>query len=115
MRTLATMLAMAFYVELTAAANVVDLNAPGALEALRVQSPKTYAKISAILATAEERPSSEIGEWIRAGFDASDVEAMPLWHVSDPPKLKLSFTLDRTRYTAVVVGRFRPVEPIPAK
>ena len=97
------------------AAQPVDLNAPGFLEALRVENPGHYAKVQAILAATEARPSSEIREWIRTRFDASDVDAAPLWHVSDPPKIKLSFTLDQTRYTALVVGRFPPIQLLPTK
>ena len=90
------------------AAQPVDLNAPGVLETLRAENPGHYAKVYAILTATEARPASEIREWISTRFDASDVDAAPLWHVSDPPKIKVSFTLDRTRYTAMVVGRFRP-------
>jgi hypothetical protein len=97
------------------AAQPVDLNAPGVLQALRVENPGHYAKVHAILAATEARPSSEIREWIRTRFDASDVDAAPLWHVSDPPKIKLSFTLDQTRYIAMVVGRFRPPQLVPTK
>ena len=97
------------------AAQPVDLNAPGVLDTLRAENPGHYAKVRAILAAAEARPSSAIREWISARFDASDVDAAPLWHVSDPPKIKLSFTLDQTRYTAMVVGRFGPPQLMQTK
>ena len=114
MRTIAFLI-FAAAAELALAAQTVDLNAPGALEAVRAESPWQHAKIVAILAGVQARPSSDVRTWMRTQFDASDVVATPLWHASDPPKMKLSFTLDRTRYTAMVVGRFPAAAPIPAR
>ena len=97
------------------AAQPVDLNAPGVLESLRTENPGRYAKIDAILATAEAYPASDIATWIRTEFDASDVQYAPLWHVSDPPIMSLSFALGGTRYTAAIVGRFPRPQFIPAR
>jgi hypothetical protein len=97
------------------AAQPIDLKAPGALESLRAENPSRYAKVRSILAAAEAYPSSEIDKWLRTDFDASDIQYAPLWHVSDPPKMRLSFALEGTRYTAVVVGRFPAPQFIPAR
>lgn len=94
--------------------NVVDLDAPGALQALRDARPAHYAKVQAILAMAVERPRAGVEKFIEARFDASDVE-MLLWRVSDPPKLRVGFTLDSTRYTADVVPALPPVRALPAR
>jgi len=71
-----------------------------------------------IILIAAAPPAFALGpirEWIQARFDVSDIDAAPLWHVRDPPKIRLSFTLDETRYTALVVGRFPRAQPVPAK
>lgn len=90
----------------------VDLNSPEALETLRDRRPEHYAKVQAILAIAVARPDLNLGTWIEAHFDASDVE-MLLWRVSDPPKLRVSFTLDNIRYTADVLPALQPARAVP--
>jgi hypothetical protein len=115
MRALLALVLAAGLASAAPAQQLVDLNAPGVLEALRIDNPAHYAKVRAILTATEERPSSQIREWMRTRFDASDIDAAPLWHVSDPPKIKLSFTLDKIRYTAMVVGRFTPAQAVPAR
>ena len=102
------------FVQAAIVTRTVDLNSPGALESLRDQRPTHYTKARAILAIAKARPASDLGRWIEARFDASDVELL-LWRVSDPPKLGVSFTLDDTRYTAYVVPVLPPVRAIPAR
>jgi hypothetical protein len=93
----------------------VDLDEPDVLDGLRANNPAHYAKVQAILVATREQPAYDLGDWMRTRFDASEVSAAPLWHVSDPPKIRLSFTLDKTRYTAMVVGRFRPAQAVPAR
>lgn len=92
----------------------VDLNDPGALESLRTDRPDHYARARAILAIVEARPAPDVARLIEARFDASDVELLQ-WQVSDPPKLRVSFTLDSTRYTAVVVPALEPARLMPAR
>jgi len=92
----------------------VDLNSPGALESLRAERPEHYAKARAILTIAETRLGPDVGRWIEVRFEASDVELLQ-WQVSDPPKLRVSFTLDATRYTAVVVPSLSPARPMSAR
>jgi hypothetical protein len=92
----------------------VDLNSPGVLESLRAERPEHYAKARAILTIAETRPTPDVGRWLEARFEASDVELLQ-WQVSDPPRLRVSFTLDATRYTGVVVPSLAPVRPMPAR
>jgi hypothetical protein len=92
----------------------IDLSSPGTLESLRAERPEHYAKARAILTIAETRVTPDVGRWIEARFDASDVELLQ-WQVSDPPKVRVSFTLDATRYTAVVVPSLSPARPLPAR
>lgn len=105
MRTLAALLFVAG--SAGAAGPAVDLNTPGVLESLRAANPAHYEKIRAIIALAEARPTGEFRDWLRANFEATEVADAPLWQVSNPPKRKLSFTLDDARYTATIVGRFQ--------
>ena len=98
-----------------AAGPPIDLNAPGVLESLREHNPAHYEKIQAIIVLAEARPAGQFREWMRSAFAATEVADAPLWQVSNPPKRKLSFTLDDTRYTATIVGRFTQARPIPIR
>jgi len=80
----------------------VDLNAPGAIESLARQNPDHYAKIERILADVARRPPETVPRWMNAEFGAQGVSFPRVLKTSDPPKRSLSFTLDATRYEAVV-------------
>ncbi len=92
----------------------IDLTDPGALRALRVERPEHYAKAQAILAIARAGRQPNVERWIAARFDASDVE-MIAWRVSYPAKLRVSFTLDTTRYSADVVPDLSPPRAVPLR
>ena len=93
----------------------IDLNAPGAIDALRTERPAHYDKVRAILSYAQTHPTQPTTRrLIEARFDAADVE-MRQWRVSDPPKLEVSFTLDTTRYVAEVIPNLAPARAIPAR
>jgi len=96
-----------------AVAATVDLNAPGALEQLRVDNPRHYERVAEVIHRAETRPVREVATWIRTALDPN-AEWGELWYVSYPPKARLAFTLDRTQYTIIVVDR-SPAKLIPAK
>ena len=82
----------------------VDLRDGGALERLRVDNPAHYAAIRQILAGLAEQPERAEGDWLQATFDAREVElSRLLLKTSYPPRQRLSFTLDTTRYTLHVV------------
>jgi hypothetical protein len=82
----------------------VDLRDPAALERLRETNPSHYAAIRQILAGLAEQPERVEGDWLQATFDARDVElSRLLLRTSDPPRQRLSFRLDDTRYTLHVV------------
>ena len=80
----------------------VDLDAPGALEALARNNPTHFAVIQRILAEAGARRDAEVPRWLRASFNAQSVIYQPIVLTSHPPKRRLSFTLDDTRYVAVI-------------
>ena len=80
----------------------VDLNAPGAIEALARDNPEHYAKIAKILQDVAQRPPEAVPRWMKSEFGAEQVAFPSLLKTSDPPKRSLAFTLDRTRYEVVV-------------
>ena len=80
----------------------VDLDAPGALEALVRNNPTHFVVIQRILNEAGARPDAEVPRWLRASFNAQSVIYQPIVLTSHPPKRRLSFTLDDTRYIAVI-------------
>ena len=81
----------------------VDLDAPGVLEALEQTNPAHYGIVRTILAEVFLRPDIEVPRWLRASFNAQGVDYRPIVLTSHPPKRRLSFTLDDTRYVAVIV------------
>jgi hypothetical protein len=84
----------------------VDLRAPQALENLKRDNPAHFAKIRQILAGLEEKPERVEGDWLRATFDAQDVDlSRMVVKTSYPPKQLLNFRLDQVRYTLYVVRR----------
>ena len=81
----------------------VDLNAPGALEAVARSNPDHYDKIRRILEGILRRPEASVPRWIEVNFDGRDVSYLPIVLTSHPPKRRLSFALDTTRYEAIIV------------
>lgn len=80
----------------------VDLNAPGALEKLRRVDPAHYAKVERILAEVQDLPSDSVPRWMRARFDAKQVDYGDFLLTSYPPQKRLAFSLDDTRYFGTV-------------
>jgi len=81
----------------------VDLNAPLAIEDLQTRNPEHYRKVTEILSRIESHPPGNVPQWLRVNFDAQDGAYGPALLVSLPPKRRLSFVLDGTRYEAFVV------------
>ena len=81
----------------------VDLDRPGALEALERSNPAHAAKVRLILEGVARTPDSDVPRWMRVAFDVRDVDYAPIVLTSHPAKRRLSFLLDGTRYAAVIV------------
>jgi hypothetical protein len=93
-------------------AAVVDLRDAAALERLREDNPAHHAAIRQILSGLAEQPGRAEGDWLQATFDARDVElSRLLLKTSFPPRQRLSFTLDATRYTLHLVRSDLVAEP----
>src|SRR5262245_48114134 len=91
----------------------IDLDGPGALEALQRDNPVHYQIIQQIMAGLFARPDADVPRWLRASFNADDVSYAPVLLATDPPKRRLAFVLDGTRYHSIVTlahikGMVRP-------
>lgn len=82
------------------ALRTVNLGASGTIEELRRNNPVHYEKVRQIMAGLPER--YDVEKWIRTSFNATNVQYTPLLLVTDPPKRRLSFTIDDTRYEALI-------------
>jgi hypothetical protein len=93
---------------------VVDLDKPGVLEALQQLNPTHYQKIRQIVTGILQQPDAAVPGWIRANFDARGVLYSQIEMTSYPPKRRLSFALDDTRYVVVVTltreGKITPLK-----
>ena len=93
---------------------VVDLDKPGALEALQQLNPMHYEKIQQIVTGILQQPDVAVPGWMRANFDARGVLYSQIEMTSYPPKRRLSFELDDTRYVVVVTltreGKITPLK-----
>ena len=81
---------------------VVDLGRPGVLEALARDNPDHYVKIERILTEVARQPPETVPRWMSAQFGAERVTFPALLKTSDPAQRSLAFTLDETRYEAVI-------------
>ena len=80
----------------------VDLDKPGALEALQQSNPTHFDKVCQIMSGVARQPDVKVPGWMLANFNARDVSYAPIEMTSFPPKRRLSFALDNTRYMVVV-------------
>ena len=96
-----------------ATAAMIDLNAPGALDGLKVRRPADYAKIMRIIAGVTQHPELDVARWISATFHAGNVSYLPLWLTSLPPQRRLSFCLGSASYGVVltITGNGARVSP----
>jgi hypothetical protein len=81
------------------------LDDQGALERLQHSNPRHYAIARRILAAANEICDASQGGPIPTKFDARDIACLrSLWLASNPPKRQLSFRIDDTVYSALVIA-----------
>jgi hypothetical protein len=116
----ALLLALALYATAPRAAEVnssqaVNLDTPGAMDALARDNPAHSAKIRQIMDGLQERRDVEVPAWIRTSFDAQEVLYTPMVRTSYPPKKRLSFTLDGIHYSATITLKNTPPVRVPVK
>jgi predicted dienelactone hydrolase len=112
---LALLAATCFVPAAASAGPTIDLNTPGALEALEQANPAHYAKVKLILHGVTRQRDADVPRWLRVGFDARDVNYAPIVLTSHPARRRLSFALDATRYEAVIVLTHLRGDIIPLK
>jgi len=93
----------------------VDLNKPDSLEALQRSNPTHYGKVRRILEGILQQRDAAVPHWIQTNFDARNVGYVPIFMTSFPPKRRLSFALDETRYEAVLTLTNFRAEIVPLK
>ncbi len=81
---------------------VIDLDAPHRMEALARENPKHYGMVLRMVAEARFQPPNQIPGWLKATFNADDVEYPLMLHTSYPAQRHLVFTLDGTRYAKFI-------------
>ena len=110
MKTLLAVVALVF----AGSALAIDLDQPGAFEALARENPAHYAKVEKILSEAPQRPFASVRGWIRTEFDAKDVDTSYLLKTSYPALARLTFMLDERQYTKII-RIDAPASAMPAK
>jgi hypothetical protein len=93
----------------------IDLNEPGALDRLARDIPDHYAKIRQILAEVDEIPEQSVSRWMKAQFKATEIAYSPVLLTSNPPKKRLSFTLETTHYEALLTLTQDGVQLLPVR
>lgn len=93
----------------------IDLNRPGALEALEHSNPQHHEKIREMMEGLVKQPESKVPGWLQVNFEARDVKYGPMLLTSHPPQKYLSFTLDETHYKATVTLAKERAQISPAK
>jgi hypothetical protein len=82
----------------------VDLDRPGAIEAVQRERPEHVGKIAQIRTLASRMPcfTEEFGRTLHVTLDARDASCGVMLMTSYPSKRRLSFTLGEARYVTVV-------------
>jgi hypothetical protein len=84
-----------------AAIPAIDLDQPGAIERVQRDNPAHYRAIQHILRTAPDMRPRVITGWIRTSYDPKAPPVL-LIKTSYPPRARLEFALDDTRYVTFV-------------
>lgn len=75
----------------------VDLDKPGALEALQRSNPRHFEKVRQIMSGVAQQADADVSGWMLANFNARAVRYAP--NAVSYPKRHLWFVLDDTRYS----------------
>jgi hypothetical protein len=101
----------------TTTRSAIDLDRPGALEALRERNPVEYRRIDGILrlATKMPCPGTDLPRMLKAEFGAEDAFCSLTVYTSYPARRRLTFSLEGTAYNSLVVIDDGQQGLIPAK
>jgi hypothetical protein len=114
-KLLIVVLSAFFTIQASAALLAVDLDQPGALEALKKNRPEHYAKVIEAMEQVQAVPYSPTGqrdlrlEFPKPGATGTQVET------SHPAKSRISIPVDDLEYRITVVYTKYPAKAIPAK
>jgi len=86
----------------------IDLDQPGVIERVKQDNPAHYRAIQHILKEAPLLQPRALTGWIRTSYDPKAPPVL-LVKTSHPPRAKLEFALDDTRYVTFVT--LHKVEP----
>ena len=99
----------------TPALEVIDLDAAG-LARLQVTNPNHFARAERILAAANYLCRPRAADRYLATWGAQDLScSRMLLQTSNPPKWRIGFRLDGTRYAASVIVTDDPPRLLPAR
>ena len=94
----------------------VELDGDDAMAALARSNPTHHRRALLLLAAAgSARCESDELKRIRVQLDVAGMDCSELLLTSAPPKRRITFTLDRTRYAAVVTLRNADARLVPAR
>lgn len=94
----------------------VYLNSPKDLAQLRATNPDHYARAEQIMAAANELCRPQSGTTVFTKSKARDISCRDmLLRTSNPPKRQINFTLDNTRYVALVSITDNPPRAVSAQ
>ena len=94
----------------------INLDKPGALEAIEKEHPEHYRKIVEIIRVAQAEPCETLPQVLKTRFDAFDTVCKSYQLLtSDPPKRHLSFTLESTGYVTNAIQYNLRGKVVPAK
>ena len=93
----------------------IDLDRPGALDAVARENPKHYNQILEITRVASEVSCETALRMLPVPVaGANECVAMAIM-TSDPPKRRVAFSLDSVRYAMLVTLKAPPGQLLPAK
>ncbi len=93
----------------------VNLTAPGVLAGIQKTNPEHYRVLTAILEGVQTLPDEQVPQWVQTNFEGKDVNYSRFLLLSDPPKRRLSFELDKTHYEALVTLTKVRADMVPAQ
>jgi hypothetical protein len=116
MRNLTLALLVGFLAPAHAADRIVNLDSPGALAAIKKESPEHYRKIVEILRVSETVSCETLPKVLHVQYGATDTHCNAYGILTSlPPKRDLFFTIDRIGYRTHVVLRGYEGKVMPAK
>jgi hypothetical protein len=95
---------LAFSCPFVATAATLDLDVPGAMDALERSKPSHYARVVQLVSAAQRQPCrSEDFRRVQVALAAKDLDCSMIVKTSLPPRQRVTFELDGAVYSTTVV------------